>query len=277
MTRLIKSDFKKFFQDKLFLIVCILAVIFAVITPLIYIVLFAFIGEDPMTEEILSGLVSAKGQFFSSFSFGNNLGVVAPLLIGIILCKDFSSGTVRNKIISGHSRTSILLSLFTVCFTMLFGIVLAHALLTLGISLPFFGYQPTPFEIADLWYFLESLLFEFLVYLFVAAFISWLCVVMKNMGLVIVTYIAVVFGATMIGSILQVAMMVLAEIEIGMAWLIDLLDFLQHINVFMFSANIGLGTSYATSDVLYYVLPPLVGAVALLCHGIFKFRRKDLK
>ncbi len=277
MTRLIKSDFKKFFQDKLFLIVCILAVIFAVITPLIYIVLFAFIGEDPMTEEILSGLVSAKGQFFSSFSFGNNLGVIAPLLIGIILCKDFSSGTVRNKIISGHSRTSILLSLFTVCFTMLFGIVLAHALLTLGISLPFFGYQPTPFEIADLWCFLESLLFEFLVYLFVAAFISWLCVVMKNMGLVIVTYIAVVFGATMIGSILQVAMMVLAEIEIGMEWLIDLLDFLQHINVFMFSANIGLGTSYATSDVLYYVLPPLVGAAALLCHGIFKFRRKDLK
>ncbi len=277
MTRLIKSDYKKFFQDKLFLVVCILAVIFAVITPLLYIVLFAFVGEDPMTEEMLSGLVSAKGQFFSSFSFGNNLGLIAPLLIGIILCKDFSSGTVRNKIISGHSRTSIFLSLFTVCFTTLFGIVLAHALLTLGISLPFFDYQPTPFVTADLWYFFESLLFELLLYVFVAAFISWLCVVMKNMRLVIVTYIAVVFGATMIGSILQVVTMVLTEVDAGMKWLVDFLEFLQRINVFMFSANIGLGTSYATSDVLSYVLPPLVGAAALLCHGILKFRRKDLK
>lgn len=277
MTRLIRSDFKKLFQDKLFLVVCILAVVFAVITPLLYLVLMAFSGDDPMTQEIMSGLISAKAQFFSSFSFGNNLGLIAPLLIGIILCKDFSYGTVRNKIISGHSRTSIVLSLFTVCFTALFGIILAHALLTLGISLPFFDYQPTPFVIADLWYFLESLLFELLVYVFIAAFVSWLCAVMKNMGLVIVTYIAAVFGFTMVGSILQVVAMVLAELDTGAKWLVDLLDFLQRINVFTFSATIGLGTSYEAADVLYYVLPPLAGTVLFLGHGILKFRRKDLK
>ena len=69
MTRLLKADFKKFFRDKLFLVVCILAVVFAVITPLLYLALMAFVGDDPMTQEMLSGLVSAKGQFFSSFSF----------------------------------------------------------------------------------------------------------------------------------------------------------------------------------------------------------------
>ena len=151
MTNLIRSDFKKFFKDKLFLVVCILAVVFVVITPLLYIVLFGTMGEiDPMTESLLSGYITAKGQFFGAFSFGNNLGLIAPLLIGIILCKDFSFGTVRNKIICGHTRTSIFLSVFTVCATTLFGIVLAHALLTLAISLPFFDYQSTPFEAADL-------------------------------------------------------------------------------------------------------------------------------
>jgi len=277
MTRLIRSDFKKFFKDKLFLVVCILAIVFAVITPVLYLVLMAAMGEmDPVTEELLSGYVTAKGQFFSSFSFGNNLGLIAPLLIGIILFKDFSFGTVRNKIISGHSRTSIFLSIFTVCATALFGIVLAHALLTLGISLPFFGYQTTPFVMADLWYLLLSLLFELLVYLFAAAFVSWLCVAMRNIGMVIVMYIAVVFGFTMIAGILQ-GVIVVIEMNPDMKNTVKILEFFQRINVFNSSAAIGLGTSYETKDMWYYVLPPLVGIAGLLGHGIWKFNRKDLK
>ncbi len=277
MTRLIRSDFKKFFKDKLFLVVCILAVVFAVITPLLYIVLFSSVGEmDAMTEQMLSGYVTAKGQFFACFSFGNNLGLIAPLLIGIILCKDFSYGTVRNKIISGHSRQSILFSNFIVCTTGLFGIILAHALLTLAISLPFFDYQPTPFTTADFWYLLESLLFVLLVYIFAGAFVSWLCVTMKNIGTVIVMYIAVVFGFTMIGSILQAVLMVLTLLP-DMETTVNVLEFFNRVNIFTSSATIGLGTAYETKDVLYYVLPPVVGTAALLGHGMWKFRRKDLK
>ncbi len=277
MTGLLRSDYKRFFHDKLFLVVCILAVIFAVITPLLYAVILGVSGEiDPMTEEMLAGYMTAKGQFFSAFSFGNNFGLIAPLLIGIVLFKDFSFGTVRNKIISGHSRTAIFLSIFMVCVTTLFGVVLAHALLTLGISLPFFGYQSTPFTAADMGYFFVSLLFEFLVYVFAAAFVSWLCVAMNNVGMVIVMYIAVVLGFTMIAGILQAVSMVLSTMP-DMQKTIDVLDVIQRINVFNWSATIGLGTSYELKDVLYYVLPPLVGTAALLGHGAWRFARKDLK
>lgn len=277
MNRLIKSDFKRFFKDKLFLVVCILAVIFAVSTPLLYIVIFKAAGEmDPMTEELLGSYVTAKGQFFGAFSFGNNLGLIAPLLVGIILFKDFSFGTVRNKIISGYSRASIFLSIFAVCTVALFGIVLAHALLSLGISLPFFDYQSTPFKTADFWYLLESLLFEFLVYVFVSALVSWLCVNMKNIGMVIVMYIAIVFGATMIAGILQVALIVL-ETQKDMATLVKVLQFVQDINVFNSSATIGTGTTYTAKQVCYYVLPSLIGTGAILGHGLLKFGKKDLK
>ena len=277
MTRLIKSDFRKFFQDKLFIVVCILAVVFAVITPLLYLMLFSVADEvDPMTQELLSGYVTAKGQFFGGFSFGNNLGLIAPLLIGIVFFKDFSYGTIRNKIISGHSRRSIFLSIFIVCTTVLFAIVLAHSLLTLGISLPFFDYQSTPFAMHDFWYLLESLLFEFLVYIFVGAFVSWLCATMKNLGMVIVMYIAVVFGLSMIAGILQGITMVLS-MEPSMAKVVDVIDVLQRINVFNSSATIGMGTEYTTKDVLYYVLTPVLCSAALLGHGMWKFERKDLK
>lgn len=277
MTRLIKSDFRKFFQDKLFIVVCILAVVFAVITPLLYLMLFSVADEvDPMTQELLSGYVTAKGQFFGGFSFGNNLGLIAPLLIGIVFFKDFSYGTIRNKIISGHSRRSIFLSIFIVCTTMLFAIVLAHSLLTLGISLPFFDYQSTPFVMHDFWYLLESLLFEFLVYIFVGALVSWLCATMKNLGMVIVMYIAVVFGLSMIAGILQGITMVLS-MEPSMAKVVDVIDILQRINIFNSSATIGMGTEYTTKDVLYYVLTPVLCSAALLGHGMWKFERKDLK
>lgn len=277
MTGLLKSDFKRFFQDKLFLVVCILGVVFAAITPLLYAVLVAMMGEmDPMTESMLGSFMTAKGQFFSCFSFGNNLGLIAPLLIGIVLFKDFSYGTIRNKIISGHSRSSIFLSIFVVCLIALFGTILVHALLTLGISLPFFDYQATPFEMADLWYLLESLLFELLVYVCVAAFVSWLCVMMRNIGTLIVMYVAVVLGFTMIGTIIQTVGMVMA-MEPGMETTADILDFFNRINVFMSSATIGQGMAYEAKDVWYYVLPPAVGTAALLGHGLWRFGRKDLK
>lgn len=276
MTRLIKTDYKRFFKDKLFLVICILAAAFAVVTPLLYLLLFSFAEMDAMTQEMLSGYVSAKGQFFGGFSFGNNLGLVAPLLIGIVLFKDFNNGTIRNKIISGHSRKSIFFSIFIVAATTLFGIVLAHSLLTLGISLPFFDYQSTPFALADFWYLLESLLFELLVYIFVGAFISWLCATMKNLGLVIVMYIAVVLGFSMIAGILQGVAMVLS-MEPSMEKVVDVIDVLQRINIFNSSATIGMGTEYTTKDVLYYILTPVLCSAALLGHGMWKFERKDLK
>lgn len=277
MNKLIKLDFKRVFRDKLFLVVCILAVVFAVITPLLYIVIFGSMEEiDQITQEMLSGYITAKGQFFSAFSFGNNLGLIAPLLIGVILFKDFSFGTIRNKIIGGHSRISIFLSTFVVCFVALFGVVLAHALLTLVICLPFFDYQSTPFAMPDLWYFLESLLFQMLVYLFASAFISYLCATQKNIGLIIVLYIAVVLGCSMIAGILQVVVLTV-EMQPNMEDVVAILEFLQRINVFNSSATIGLGTSYEAVDVWYYVLTPIALALGLLGCGMWKFSRKDLK
>ena len=55
MFNLLKMDLKRLFKDKLFLVLCILAGVFALITPLLYKGLFALMeGED------LLGMFSAK-------------------------------------------------------------------------------------------------------------------------------------------------------------------------------------------------------------------------
>ena len=252
----------------------ILAVVFAVITPLLYVLIFSGSGlaDDPM----ISAMVSAKAQFFGSFSIGNNMGLIAPVLLTIVLCKDFSFGTVRNKVIAGKSRTSIFMSLFVVCFVVLLAVMLIHAFITLAVCLLFFDYQPTAFTVSDFWYFLESLSFAILTILFVAALLSSLCASMKNVGLAIVSYVAISFGLTMFASILQMVLPLLETME-GNELLVKILNILNRVNVGGSINYIGTGTEYTVEDVMYLVFSPLVGTALLATLGAFRFNKRDLK
>ena len=274
MKGLLKADFKRVFKDKLLIVMAILAVVFALITPLLYALLFS--GTDEMVSGMVSGLVSAKANFFSSFSVGNNLGLIAPVLLAIALCKDFSYGTVRNKIIAGKSRSAIFLSLFITCSVIFVAVMLLHAFVTLGVSLIFFDYQQGDFTVSDFWYFMESLALDILTLLFVAAMLSWLCACMKNVGLVIVLYIAISFVLVLAGSIMQMVAMVMETVG-GNEKTISVLKFLDRINVGSAVTYIGTGTKYTLEDILYLTLPSTVGLLGFLGLGLWRFNRKDLK
>lgn len=274
MTGLLKSDFRRVLKDKLLIVVGILAVVFAITLPLLYAVIFS--TADMLEDDLFGNMFSAKTLFFNAFSMGNNLGLVAPVLLAIILCKDFSFGTIRNKIIAGKSRSQIFMSLFITCAVVLIAVMLLHAFVALGISLIFFDYQQTPFTIGDFGYFLASLGFEVLILLFVAALLSWLCANMKNVGLVIVLYIAIAMVLVLAGSILQTVISVL-EISPGNEKILSVLEFFNRINVGNGALYIGVGTSYTLEDVLYLTIPPVVGIAGFLGFGLLGFNKKDLK
>ena len=268
MLSLLKIDFKRVLKDKLFMVLAILALVFAVISPLLYKVLFSLLEA----EEFAGMVVDGKMMFFSSFSAGNNLGLIAPILVMIALCKDFSFGTIRNKIISGKTRAQIFISLFITCFVITWGVILAHALVTLGFSLLFFDYQSTPFTAADFNYFISSLALQMLIWFFICAIMALLIVLMKNAGLAVVTYAAVMFIFTIFGSIVQAALMMPDFIDQAT---MSALECLNGSNPFVNS--IGLGTSYQVKDVLYMLIPCTVGSILCIGLGIVGFNKKDLK
>ena len=273
MRELLRADLKRVIKDKLLLIMGILAVVFALTTPLLYAVLFS--AEALMGIDQLLGL-SAKAMFFQSFSMSNNLGLIAPVLLAIVLCKDFSFGTVRNKIIAGKKRSSIYISLLAVCSLILVCVMLLSAFISLGISLIFFDYQPTPFTFADFGYFLASLAFSILVLLFMSSLLSWLCACMKNVGSAIVVYVAITLLLTMVGSILQMVIGVMSLNNTNPE-LLNTLTFINRINVGSTITYIGNGTTYGWKDVLYLTLPPLTGILGFTGLGLLGFCRKDLK
>ena len=274
MRELIQADLKRVIKDKLLLVLAILAVVFALITPLTFALVFSVI--DVSEEPMLSALVSAKGMFFQSFSMTNNMGFIAPILLAIVLYKDFSYGTVRNKIISGKSRSQIFLSTFIVCSLVLVCVIMLSAFITLGVSLIFFDYQEGAFAAADLGYFFASLGFELLVLLFMSALLSLLCTCSKNLGIAIVLYLAFTFALTLVGSFTQVIGAV-AQTFVESELLTKVINVIDRLNVGMSTSYIGTGDSYSLSDVLYLTLPALSGIAAFLGLGLVSFNKKDLK
>ena len=272
MRELLKSDLRRILKDKLFLAACILGVIFAAITPLTnkLLVVALDINGDTMS---LSSFAQSKDMFFSAFSLGGNFGLILPILISIILCKDFSHGTVRNKIICGKSRSQIFLSSFFSGTIVICAAMLAHALITLMISLLFFPYQADPFTASSFLYLLISLLFSLLLYVFVSAIISALSVLMKNTGLAVVLFVAINFFFTIIGTVTTVASIFINPED---STTVKIFEILQKANPFL-GAVIGRGTSYSLTDVLCILIPVVAGTALCIALGLTVFKKKDLK
>ena len=275
MSDLLKADLKRSLRDKLFLVLCIIAAAFALVTPLLYKGIFMLLQIDAnaMQELEMLGIgINAKSMFFGSFSLGNNFGFILPIFIVIILCKDFSHGTIRNKIICGKSRTSIYFSMLITCTALICVLIMAHAVLTLLISLLFFDYQATPFTLGDFGYLMASVALELLVYLFLCALLTFFIVRMKNAGLAIVMYFVVSFTMMIAGGITQTVVIFADPASTSYG----ILEFFNTANIFVTTA-IGNGTSYELQDVLYLVLPVVASTALFIALGFLSFKKKDIK
>ena len=267
MRNLLKTDLYRVVKDKLFLVLAILAGVFAFITPMAnFAILIAF------DEENIRLANEAKSMFTSAFGVSGNFGLISPILLTIVLCKDFSHGTIRNKIISGKSRVSIFFSTFITASIVFAGIMLAHALCTLGISLCFFQYQATPFTGADFGNLMLSLLFNLCTYILIAGIISFFSVAMKNAGLAVVMYLAVLFFFTIYGGIINIAsFMAMPDTSTY-----KILEFLSMSNPFS-SSIFGGEATYTWKSYVYELLPTILGAGGAFGLGLLIFRKKDLK
>lgn len=275
MIDLLRTDLKRALKDKLIIVLLIIAGAFALMTPLLYKAIFFFMELDNeiMPELEMLGIgVYAKSMFFSSFSLGNNFGLILPVFVAIILCKDFGHGTIRNKIICGKPRISIYFSTLITCIILIFAFILAHAILTLLVSLVLFKYQATAFTIKDFWYLLASVGLKLFGYLVVCAILTFFVVFMKNAGLSVVMYFVVMFLMTIVGGIMQTTLMFTDPATTGY----KVMEFFTIANVYT-SPMVGSGTSYELKEVLYYLLPNLAIIAIFVGLGLIIFKKKDLK
>ena len=222
-------------------------------------------------------VLDLNSLYFQSFSLSNNLGLIVPILIVIIIFKDFSFGTIRNKIIAGHNRTNIFLSLFIVSSAIISLIMFSSATITGLLSMALFPDLVSKLTSKEIGYFIASIGFELLIMIFVAALVSFLSVFMKNAGLAIIIYAALMLAGTALNGIASIAINFLS-FEQGKEELVKLIENISYFNIFANNSSvIGLTSSYNNTQVLLLLLSSLLGISMFVGLGILVFNKKDIK
>ena len=280
MSNLLKTDLRRVFKDKLFLIICIIAAGFALITPFLYKIIEVIINtalDDAESNELYESMFYSKTLFTSAFSSTNNFGLILPILVGIIICKDFSFGTMRNKIISGNSRKNIYLSLFLTITIIMTVIIVIYALVIFAIGSLLFDYSTQPFTSKDISYMFSTLLFEILSYILIAAILTFYCVSIKSGGLSIVLFVATSLVFSLLGGVLSIISQTITTAGDNNIT-VSIVNFFSNILPF-YGANriVSSANSYSLDNWLYLTIPPVILAVLLVFLGIITFKKKDLK
>jgi ABC-type transport system involved in multi-copper enzyme maturation permease subunit len=88
-------------------------------------------ANDPVSGT----LFGANAVIGSVYSLTNNIGLIIPAFAGVLVCTDYSNGTLRNKIIAGNRRSHIYFSHLIVSIIFAVAIITIYAAVTTGLAL----------------------------------------------------------------------------------------------------------------------------------------------
>lgn len=304
MTNLLKADMFRFVKSKQFLIAAIVTAVIAIGTPLLYFgitkgVALA-IGES-LDPDDLTGVFAGKDYAFINYGFYYNLAGTSPnvaisgfmfnisfiisvILFSIAVARDFTYGTIRNKIITGKSRVSIYASLFITLYTFLVSLTIIGGLLSFATFCLFFKYDGTGLTIFTdyeaLGNLLLSLVFILCAYFFICSFICFFAVGMGKTPLAIVFTMLLGIAGYLASSILPSIRIILESLAEANGkdysmWY-NLFNFINTINVFDEFASLNL-YGYKYYQIVGYILYPLSFGCGISALGILVFNKRSLK
>ena len=141
MGKLMKAFFFKTSKDIAFRVTLIIGAATALLMTGIYAILdLAFTGAGAELEGIK--FLSGQSMLLTSFSPTQNFGIAISINLIIFIYLEFSQGTIRNKIIAGHSKLEIYSSLYLSGLVYAFAILLAYVGLCTVLGSIFGGFDP---------------------------------------------------------------------------------------------------------------------------------------
>ena len=129
MSKLLRAGFARLKKDKVFWI----GIIFMVVVGL-------FIPVRNYIDTLESGYESTFDSYFFGFSLFT--GVIAAVFVSLFVGKEYSDGTMRNKIVVGHTRSAIYLSNLVVNIVAALITHLAFLLAVSVVGIPCLGHSP---------------------------------------------------------------------------------------------------------------------------------------
>lgn len=250
MFNMLKAEYKKFFQGKLFIAIVILVIAFPLFSGLLYGLVFKGMDSElfPITPLI---------SFLGSFSPLNNLGLIFLIFMLIIVMSDFSQNTIRNKVTAGYSKTQIYLSSTIFTLSIAFIAITLYAFLTYLIVGAVIGFGDDKFI---------TILKHWAVLIFATmslyAFVQFAVYVFKSLG----ASLGVVFGS------LLAVLIIYGILSINMG--ADVRRIVVIAIPFLHLTNL---MPLQDLDMLWMMLSSVLFTVAIIGFGLFLNKRLDYK
>lgn len=220
MGRLIKSFFFKLSRDLTFRIVLIIGAGIAFFMTALMLFIDVASGafgasEDAITLKMLTG----PNMLLSSLSPVDNFGLAIPICLITFICLEFTQGSIRNKIIAGHSKFKIYLSLFVSGLVLTFSLLIVYAGLCTLLGTIFGGFDLDDPVInmsslsallasgtyADGAYIAQVLVTALVVYIAIVSFTIFFATLFRAVGpcipIVVIVLMMLALGGTMVSLI----------------------------------------------------------------------------
>ena len=139
MARLFRAFIFKISKDITFRITLIIGAAIAVFTTGIYLIL-----SSAMSDEFGEGakILTGQGMLITSLSPVQNFGIAIPINLISFTVLEFTQGTIRNKIIAGHSKFKIYSSLYLTGLVYGFALLITYVGICTGLGSIFGGFDP---------------------------------------------------------------------------------------------------------------------------------------
>lgn len=295
MRNLFRSFLFRLRKDLTFRITLFVGLGLAVVMTLIYLAidLIAKAADDSGSYQFM--FATGQSLFIASLSPAQNFGIAIPVNLITFTVLEFTQGTIRNKIITGNSKSKIYFNLVLSGLVFTIALIATYSLLCLALGSICGGFDingsimSTSNVIASLMgnvtingeFFLKLVILALLAYVLITIVTIFFATLFRNIGpsipVVILLLMVCYIGATVFGTIASVG-----EGE-------DIPDYIKNIAAFMKIANpfysltvYGVNTETAkyviTNEYFWWeVGNNLVYSVIFLLGGWLIFRKRDVK
>lgn len=293
MGRLIKAFFFKLSRDLTFRIILIIGAGLAFFMTGLY--LLIDLGLNDLAGDNIKFL-TGPNMLLTSFNPVDNFGLAIPICLITFVCLEFSQGTIRNKIIAGHSKFKIYSALLISGLVLAFALVIVYAGLCTLLGTIFGGFDlnkpimtitlTISGGYVDGLYIFQTLIVAMVVYICIVSFTVFFAALFRNIGPCIPVIVLVLMMLSLGGSIVNMLAEMPEEIldVRGLVTFVKIVDPLYVISgggveSKMFVENDTQKTymSYETGAFIATIINNLVYAGLFYAGGALIFMKRDVK
>lgn len=206
MSRLLKAFFYKLARDLTFRITLFIGIGMAFFMALLYLI----IGNGlPGGQTLCNG----QSLLISSMSPAQNFGISVPINVCTFIVLEFTSGTIRNKIIAGNSKFKIYTSLFISSVVFGLSIMIVYAGLATLLGTIFGGFNAdgivvsmggnSVYGTSSVSYIIKSIILFILVFVTICSMATFFSTLFRNIGPCIPCLIIIILFLSMFAMIIN--------------------------------------------------------------------------